>query len=111
MAEQSSLPDVLARMYENQLAIEAALMELVLLEEQRGSSETCDNARVALDRGYRDNRHRTGCIRTRNGDCRAGGVALSQRAAVGWAAQITQPDAPGRSSRGRPSHHGNAPKK
>lgn len=50
MAEQYSLPDVLARMYENQLAIEAALMELVLLEEQRGSSEACGNARGALER-------------------------------------------------------------
>lgn len=49
MAEQYSLPDVLARLYENQLAIEAALMELVLLEEKRGSSEACDNARVALE--------------------------------------------------------------
>ncbi|WP_095194330.1 hypothetical protein [Pseudomonas sp. Irchel 3A7] len=50
MAEQYSLPDVLARLYENQLAIEAALMELVLLEEQRGSSEACENARGALER-------------------------------------------------------------
>ncbi|KPG95924.1 hypothetical protein AEQ67_18420 [Pseudomonas sp. RIT-PI-q] len=48
MPEQYSLPDILARMYENQLAIEAALMELVLLEEERGSSEACDNARGAL---------------------------------------------------------------
>lgn len=45
MVEQYSLPDV----YENQLAIEA-LMELVLLEEQRGSSEACKNARAALER-------------------------------------------------------------
>lgn len=37
-------------MYENQLAIEAALMELVLLAEQRGSIEVCDNARGALQR-------------------------------------------------------------
>lgn len=50
MPEQYSLPDILARMYENQLAIEAALMELVLLEEERGSSEACDNARGALQR-------------------------------------------------------------
>ncbi|MCT4498040.1 MULTISPECIES: hypothetical protein [Pseudomonas] len=50
MAEQYSLADVLARMYENQLAIEAALMELVLLEEQRGSSEACGNARGALEK-------------------------------------------------------------
>lgn len=50
MAEQYSLADVLSRMYENQLAIEAALMELVLLEEQRGSSVVCENARGALER-------------------------------------------------------------
>lgn len=37
-------------MYENQIAIEAELMELVLMEEQRGSSEACDNARVALEK-------------------------------------------------------------
>jgi len=48
MAEQYSLPDVLSKMYENQLAIEAALIELVLLEEGRGSSEACENARAAL---------------------------------------------------------------
>lgn len=50
MAEEYSLPDILIRIYENQLAIEAALMELVLLEEQRGSTEGCENARVALER-------------------------------------------------------------
>ena len=50
MAEQYSLADVLSRMYENQLAIEAALMELVLLEEQRGSSDAYRNARGALER-------------------------------------------------------------
>lgn len=50
MAEQYPLPNVLARMYENQVAIEAALMELVLLEEQRGSSEACENTRAALER-------------------------------------------------------------
>ncbi|MFJ3007090.1 hypothetical protein [Pseudomonas fluorescens] len=50
MAEQYSLPDVLDRLYENQLAIEAALMELVLLEEQRGASGACVSARGALER-------------------------------------------------------------
>jgi hypothetical protein len=50
MTEQYSLPDVLSKMYENQLAIEAALMELVLLEEKRGLSEACENARAALER-------------------------------------------------------------
>jgi hypothetical protein len=39
MAEQYALSDVLARLYENQLAIEAALFELVLLEEKFCSSE------------------------------------------------------------------------
>lgn len=50
MVEQYSLPDMLARLYENQLAIEAALMELVLLEEQRGLLEACENARGALQK-------------------------------------------------------------
>lgn len=46
MAEQYSLPDVLSKMYENQLATEAVLMVLVLLEEGHGSSEACENART-----------------------------------------------------------------
>lgn len=50
MAEQYSLPDLLTKLYDNQLAIEAAMMELVLLEEQRGPSEACVNARGALER-------------------------------------------------------------
>jgi|CXWL01.2.fsa_nt_gi hypothetical protein len=37
-------------MYENQLAIKSAFMEFVPLEEQRGRSEACDNARVALEK-------------------------------------------------------------
>lgn len=44
-----SLPDVLVRMYENQLAIEAALMELTLLVEQQGHGEVGGNVRGALD--------------------------------------------------------------
>ncbi|WP_371857962.1 hypothetical protein [Pseudomonas sp. Irchel 3H7] len=46
MAEQYLLPEVLSKMYENQLATEAALMGLVFLEEKRGSSEACENART-----------------------------------------------------------------
>lgn len=44
-----SLPDVLERMYQNQLALEAALMELTLLAENQGHGEAGDNIRTALD--------------------------------------------------------------
>lgn len=44
-----SLPDMLERMYENQLALEAALMELTLLVESQGSTEVGDNVRGALE--------------------------------------------------------------
>jgi hypothetical protein len=44
-----SLPDVLERLYHNQLAIEAALMELTLLVERQGNAEVGDNVRTALD--------------------------------------------------------------
>ncbi|MBK5415596.1 hypothetical protein [Pseudomonas sp. TH31] len=44
-----SLPDVLERMYQNQLALEAALMELTLLVESHGHDEAGDNIRTALN--------------------------------------------------------------
>lgn len=44
-----SLPDVLERIYENQLAFEAALMELTLFVESQGSALTGDNVRGALE--------------------------------------------------------------
>ena len=44
-----SLPDVLERMYRNQLALEAALMELTLLVESQGHAVVADNVRTALD--------------------------------------------------------------
>jgi hypothetical protein len=44
-----SLPDVLERLYHNQLAIEAAIMELTLLVEQQGHAEVGGNVRGALD--------------------------------------------------------------
>ena len=44
-----SLPDVLERLHHNQLALEAALMELTLLVESQGHAETGDNVRGALD--------------------------------------------------------------
>ncbi|WP_085695361.1 MULTISPECIES: hypothetical protein [unclassified Pseudomonas] len=44
-----SLPDVLERMYRNQLAVEAALMELTLLVESQGHADVGDNIRTALE--------------------------------------------------------------
>ena len=44
-----SLSDVLERMYTNQMAQEAALMELTLHVEQQGASEVGSNIRGALD--------------------------------------------------------------
>ncbi|RON43376.1 hypothetical protein BK666_20030 [Pseudomonas frederiksbergensis] len=44
-----SLSDILERMYHNQLALEAAVMELTLQFEQQGSAETGENVRGALD--------------------------------------------------------------
>lgn len=48
MSEEYTLKDLLERMYENQLALEAALMELVLQSEKQGSREVGDNVRGAL---------------------------------------------------------------
>ncbi|WP_323986273.1 hypothetical protein [Pseudomonas canadensis] len=44
-----SLSDVLERIYNNQLALEAALMELTLHAEQQGVPEVGHNVRGALD--------------------------------------------------------------
>ncbi|WP_106802918.1 hypothetical protein [Pseudomonas sp. S5D5] len=49
MSNQYSLGDVLERMYENQLALEAAVMELTLRLEEQGSVEVGDNVRGALE--------------------------------------------------------------
>lgn len=43
-----SLSDVLERIYHNQLALEAAVMELTLQVEQQGLAETGENVRGAL---------------------------------------------------------------
>ncbi|NWA29186.1 hypothetical protein HX870_10240 [Pseudomonas gingeri] len=48
MQRNYSLSDVLERMYENQLALEAAVMELTLCVEQRDSAEVGKNVRGAL---------------------------------------------------------------
>ncbi|SDS33849.1 hypothetical protein [Pseudomonas sp. bs2935] len=43
-----SLPDMLERIHENQLALEAAIMELALFVARRGDAEAGDNVRGAL---------------------------------------------------------------
>jgi hypothetical protein len=50
MAREYSLSVVLERIYENQHALEAAIMELTLVAEQQGFAVAGDNARTALDR-------------------------------------------------------------
>ncbi|MGY2171826.1 hypothetical protein [Pseudomonas gingeri] len=44
-----SLPDTLERIYQNQLALEAAIMELTLWVEGRGGIDVDDNVRGALE--------------------------------------------------------------
>lgn len=48
MTKEYSLADVLERFYQNQLAIEAALMELTLWAEQQNALEVGENVRGAL---------------------------------------------------------------
>ncbi|WP_405647506.1 hypothetical protein [Pseudomonas sp. Ld6] len=48
MTKEYSLADVLERFYQNQLAIEAALMELTLWTEQQNALEVGENVRGAL---------------------------------------------------------------
>jgi hypothetical protein len=43
-----SLSDVLERLYENQQALQAAIMELTLLAEEQGEQEVGGNVRGAL---------------------------------------------------------------
>ncbi|MHB2248854.1 hypothetical protein ACX64O_18490 [Pseudomonas fitomaticsae] len=50
MTSGYSLSVVLERIYENQQAIEAAIMEPTLVAEQQGFAVAGDNARTALDR-------------------------------------------------------------
>jgi phosphoribosyl-AMP cyclohydrolase len=48
MPSDYSLSDVLERLYENQQALEAAVMELTLLVEEQGTREVGGNVRGAL---------------------------------------------------------------
>ncbi|KAF2395378.1 hypothetical protein [Pseudomonas frederiksbergensis] len=48
MASEYSLVDALERIYENQLALEAAVMEVTLWVEQQSAAGVGDNVRGAL---------------------------------------------------------------
>lgn len=48
MASEYSLADVLERIYHNQLALEAAVMELTRWAEQQNAVDVGDNVRGAL---------------------------------------------------------------
>ena len=48
MPNSDLLPSLLFKINENQLALEAAIMELTLLVESQGSAEVGDNVRTAL---------------------------------------------------------------
>jgi len=48
MLNQNALHDVLTRLYENQLALEAAIKELTLSQEKQGATEVGENAHGAL---------------------------------------------------------------
>ncbi|WP_047528640.1 hypothetical protein [Pseudomonas sp. 11/12A] len=49
MPHSDLLPSLLFKINENQLALEAAIMELTLWVEQRGAAEVAENVRGALD--------------------------------------------------------------
>lgn len=48
MPNSDLLPSLLSKLYENQLALEASIMEISNWIEQRGSSEVAENVRGAL---------------------------------------------------------------
>jgi len=48
MSGKYTLSDLLDRMYQNQLVLEAALMELILHVEKSGFRETSENVRATL---------------------------------------------------------------
>ena len=49
MPHSDLLPSLLFKINENQLALEAAIMELTNWVEQRGAAEVADNVRGALE--------------------------------------------------------------
>ncbi|OIN53043.1 hypothetical protein [Pseudomonas costantinii] len=49
MPNSDLLPSLLSKLYENQLALEASIVELSNWVEQRGSADVADNVRGALN--------------------------------------------------------------
>ena len=49
MTNSDLLPSLLFKINQNQLALEAAIMELTLWVENRGSADVAENVRGALD--------------------------------------------------------------
>ncbi|MEG5263471.1 hypothetical protein TRP66_04085 [Pseudomonas sp. JDS28PS106] len=49
MPNSDLLPPLLSKLYENQIAIESAILELSNWVEQQGSAEIADTVRGALD--------------------------------------------------------------
>ena len=49
MRNSDLLPTLLSKMYENQLALEASILELSNWVEQRGSADVAENVRGALN--------------------------------------------------------------
>jgi hypothetical protein len=49
MTNSDLLPSLLFKINQNQLALEAAIMELTLWVEQRGSEDVAENVRAALE--------------------------------------------------------------
>ncbi|MGU9821176.1 hypothetical protein [Pseudomonas sp. LF090] len=48
MPNSDLIPSLLSKLYENQLALEASIMEISKWVEQRGSAEVAENVRGAL---------------------------------------------------------------
>lgn len=48
MPNSDLIPSLLLKLYENQLALEASIMEISKWVEQRGSAEVAENVRGAL---------------------------------------------------------------
>ena len=48
MPNSDLLPSLLSKLYENQLALEASIVEIANWVEQRGSAEVAENVRGAL---------------------------------------------------------------
>lgn len=49
MPNSDLLPSLLSKLYENQIALEAAILDLANWVEQKDSAEVADNVRGALD--------------------------------------------------------------